>query len=124
MGKSDNFSEWYNDVVEKAGLIDKRYPIKGMDVWRPYGWAVMRAMDAFTRAEMERTGHGEVMFPVFIPKTEFMKEAEQIKGFGGEVYWVTKGGDNDLDIPLVIRPTSETAMYPMFSLWILSLIHI
>ncbi len=120
MGKVDNFSEWYNDVIERADLIDKRYPIKGMDVWRPYGWSVMRAIDGFTREEMARTGHQEVMFPVFIPKTEFMKEADQIKGFGGEVYWVTKGGNNDLDVPLVVRPTSETAMYPMFSLWVRS----
>ena len=117
MTKAGDFSEWYNDIVERAELIDKRYPIKGMDVWRPYGWSIMRSIDTFTRAEMDHTGHDEVMFPVFIPEKEFMKEAEQIKGFGGEVYWVTKGGDNDLDEPLVIRPTSETAMYPMFALW-------
>jgi prolyl-tRNA synthetase len=69
---------------------------------------------------MKRTKHDEVQFPLFIPQTEFNKEAEQIKGFGSEVYWVTKGGDNELDIPLVVRPTSETAMYPMFSLWVRS----
>jgi prolyl-tRNA synthetase len=120
MGKMDNFSEWYNDIIEKADLIDKRYPIKGMDVWRPYGLAVMRAIDRFTHTEMARTNHQEVQFPLLIPQTEFNKEADQIKGFGGEVYWVTKGGNNDLDIPLVVRPTSETAMYPMFSLWVRS----
>ena len=120
MGKTDNFSEWYNDIIEKAALIDKRYPIKGMDVWRPYGLSVMRAIDRFIHDEMRRTDHQEVQFPLFIPQTEFNKEAEQIKGFGGEVYWVTKGGDNDLDMPLVVRPTSETAMYPMFSLWVRS----
>ena len=120
MGKTDNFSEWYNDIIEKAALIDKRYPIKGMDVWRPYGLSVMRAIDRFIHDEMRRTDHQEVQFPLFIPQTEFNKEAEQIKGFGGEVYWVTKGGENDLDIPLVVRPTSETAMYPMFSLWVRS----
>ena len=120
MGKQDNFSEWYNELVEKADLIDKRYPIKGMDVWRPYGLSVMRAIDRYVHDEMRRTHHQEVEFPVFIPQTEFNKEADQIKGFGGEVYWVTRGGDNELDIPLVVRPTSETAMYPMFSLWVRS----
>ncbi|HVL49084.1 MAG TPA: proline--tRNA ligase [Candidatus Thermoplasmatota archaeon] len=120
MGKSDNFSEWYNDIVEKADLIDKRYPIKGLDVWRPYGLAAMRAIDRFIHEEMQRTKHDEVEFPLFIPKTEFQKEADQIKGFGSEVYWVTHGGDNELDIPLVVRPTSETAMYPMFALWVRS----
>lgn len=118
--KQDNFSEWYNDIIEKADLIDKRYPIKGMDVWRPYGLSVMRAIDDAIRAGMRRTGHQEVEFPLLIPQSEFNKEADQIKGFGGEVYWVTKGGENDLDIPLVVRPTSETAMYPMFALWVRS----
>ncbi|HWH08264.1 MAG TPA: proline--tRNA ligase [Candidatus Thermoplasmatota archaeon] len=118
--KQENFSEWYNDIIEKADLIDKRYPIKGMDVWRPYGLSVMHAIDDLIREGMRRTGHQEVEFPLLIPQSEFNKEADQIKGFGGEVYWVTKGGENDLDIPLVVRPTSETAMYPMFSLWVRS----
>ena len=118
--KTENFSEWYNDIIEKADLIDKRYPIKGMDVWRPYGLSVMRAIDDIIRVGMRRTSHQEVEFPLLIPQGEFNKEADQIKGFGGEVYWVTKGGDNDLEIPLVVRPTSETAMYPMFSLWVRS----
>jgi prolyl-tRNA synthetase len=118
--KQDTFSEWYNEIIEKADLIDKRYPIKGMDVWRPYGMSVMRAIDRYIHDEMRRTEHEEVQFPLFIPQSEFNKEAEQIKGFGGEVYWVTKGGENELDIPLVVRPTSETAMYPMFSLWVRS----
>lgn len=118
--KQENFSEWYNDIIEKADLIDKRYPIKGMDVWRPYGLSVMRAIDEAIRDGMRRTSHQEVEFPLLIPQSEFNKEADQIKGFGGEVYWVTKGGENDLDVPLVVRPTSETAMYPMFSLWVRS----
>lgn len=118
--KQDNFSEWYNEIIEKADLIDKRYPIKGMDVWRPYGLSVMRAIDTAIRDGMRRTNHQEVEFPLLIPQSEFNKEADQIKGFGGEVYWVTKGGESDLDIPLVVRPTSETAMYPMFALWVRS----
>ena len=118
--KQENFSEWYNEIIEKADLIDKRYPIKGMDVWRPYGLSVMRAIDDAIRVGMRRTSHQEVEFPLLIPQSEFNKEADQIKGFGGEVYWVTKGGNNDLDVPLVVRPTSETAMYPMFALWIRS----
>ncbi|MHB8585955.1 MAG: proline--tRNA ligase [Thermoplasmatota archaeon] len=120
MGKADDFSAWYNDVIEKADLIDKRYPVKGMDVWRPYGLSIMRSIDDFTRKEMRRTKHDEVQFPLLIPQTEFQKEADQIKGFGGEVYWVTQGGESPLDIPLVVRPTSETAMYPMFALWVRS----
>jgi len=115
-----NFSEWYNDVIEKADLSDKRYPIKGMNVWKPYGWKAMRQIDDLIRDEMERTDHGEVHFPLLIPQTEFAKEGDHIKGFDAEVYWVTKGGLNELDVPLLLRPTSETAMYPMFNLWIRS----
>ncbi|MCL1984700.1 MAG: proline--tRNA ligase [Methanomassiliicoccaceae archaeon] len=120
MGKDDNFSEWYNDIVEKANLSDKRYPIKGMNVWTPYGWKIMRYVDDLIRKELDATGHDEVCFPLMIPETEFKKEKEHIKGFDSEVYWVTHAGLNELDVRLVIRPTSETAMYPMFSLWVRS----
>ena len=61
--KSD-FNAWYPAIVEIAELVDKRYPIKGMDVWRPYGWKAMRCIDALTHREMERTDHEEVCFPL------------------------------------------------------------
>lgn len=119
LDKSD-FSVWYNDVVEVANLSDKRYPIKGMNVWTPYGWKIMQLIDSVIRRECDATDHDEVSFPLLIPKTEFQKEADHIKGFDAEVYWVTHGGLNELDVPMLLRPTSETAMYPMFSLWIRS----
>ena len=120
MKKNENFGEWYNEIVDTAELSDKRYPIKGMNVWTPYGWKIMMMIDSFTRRELNATGHDEVNFPLLIPETEFKKEKDHIKAFDGEVYWVTKGGENELDVPLVVRPTWETAMYPMFSLWIRS----
>ncbi|HKM14079.1 MAG TPA: proline--tRNA ligase [Candidatus Methanomethylophilaceae archaeon] len=120
MKKNENFGEWYNEIVETAGLCDKRYPVKGMNVWTPYGWRIMTLIDSYTRRELDATGHGEVNFPLLIPETEFKKEKDHIKGFDSEVYWVTKAGDNELDVPLVLRPTSETSMYPIFSLWIRS----
>lgn len=119
-GKRENFSEWYNEVIENAGLIDKRYPIKGMDVWMPYGMEVRNLLDGLIRGEMRRTKHKEYTFPLLIPKNEFQKEADHIEGFDAQVFWVTHGGRNELDVPLVVRPTSETAMYPMFSLWVRS----
>ncbi|EQD76074.1 prolyl-tRNA synthetase, partial [mine drainage metagenome] len=70
--------------------------------------------------EIEATGSDAVEFPALIPSTEFAKEAEHIQGFNAQVYWVTKGGLAELDVPLVLRPTSETAMYPIFSLWVRS----
>ncbi|MDR0791268.1 MAG: proline--tRNA ligase [Methanomassiliicoccaceae archaeon] len=120
MEKDTNFNEWYNEIVEKAGLSDKRYPIKGMNVWTPYGWKIMRNIDEYIRRELDATGHDEVCFPLLIPETEFKKEKDHIKGFDSEVYWVTHAGLNELDVKLVVRPTSETAMYPMFSLWVRS----
>jgi prolyl-tRNA synthetase len=120
MKKSENFSEWYGEIVEVAGLTDKRYPIKGMNVWTPYGWKLMRLIDCAIRNEMEETGHSEVCFPLLISEEQFAKEAEHIKGFGDEVYWVTRAGGEDLEVKLLLRPTSETAMYPIFSLWVRS----
>ncbi|MGB1697622.1 MAG: proline--tRNA ligase, partial [Thermoplasmatota archaeon] len=120
--KSEDFMEWYNEVVELAELTDKRYPIKGMNIWRPFGQKIMSRIDNFTRAEMERTGHDEVNFPLMIPEKLFMKEADQIKGFGGEVFWVDRAGNNELPDGerWVVRPTSECAMYEIFPLWIRS----
>ena len=120
MRKEEDFSEWYNGLIERAELADKRYPIKGMNVWRPYGWGIMKLIDHALREEFDVTGHEEVQFPVLVPETEFEKEAQHVKGFEEDVFWVTRGGSNELDVKLVLRPTSETAMYPMFKLWIRS----
>ena len=118
--KEIKFDEWYNEVVEKAGLCDKRYPIKGMNVWLPYGWELMNGIDSIIRKEMKRTNHKEVYFPLLIPESFFKREEEHIKGFSQEVFWVTHAGKNELEEKMLLRPTSETAMYPIFSLWIRS----
>jgi prolyl-tRNA synthetase len=118
--KKNAFIDWYLAVVEGANLSDKRYPVKGMNVWTPYGFRARRNLDAILIREIEATGSEALEFPALIPATEFAKEAEHIKGFDAQVYWVTKGGISDLDIPLALRPTSETAMYPVFALWVRS----
>jgi prolyl-tRNA synthetase len=118
--KSEDFNEWYNEIVELADLCDKRYPIKGMNIWRPYGWKLMNHIDRLIREEMVKTNHQEVCFPLLIPESFFKKEEEHIEGFGKEVFWVTHAGVNELEERWLLRPTSETAMYPIFSLWIRS----
>ena len=118
--KTEDFNEWYNEIVELSDLCDKRYPIKGMNVWRPYGWKLMTHVDRLIREEMEKTNHQEVSFPLLIPESSFKKEEEHIEGFGGEVYWISHAGLNKLEERWLLRPTSETAMYPIFSLWIRS----
>ncbi|MDS0257099.1 proline--tRNA ligase [Thermoplasmatales archaeon AK] len=115
-----NFSEWYNEIIEISGLSDKRYPIKGMNVWLPYGLKAMQRIDTIIRESVDSKGFQEVSFPVLITRDQLAVEFEHIRGFENEVYWVTKGGREKLDIELALRPTSEAAMYGMFSLWIRS----
>lgn len=115
----ENFSEWYNELLKAAEIVDVRYPVKGMSVWYPLGFALRRNVYNLMRKLLD-VDHLETQFPLLIPETEFMKEAEHIKGFEEEVYWVTNGGTTPLDVKLALRPTSETAIYPMFKLWIRS----
>jgi prolyl-tRNA synthetase len=118
--KNGAFIDWYLEVVERSQLSDKRYPVKGMNVWTPYGLRTRRLLDATIIREIEATGSEAVEFPTLIPETEFGKEREHIKGFDREVFWVTRGGATTLEIPLVLRPTSESAIYPVFALWVRS----
>ncbi|MCI4349117.1 MAG: proline--tRNA ligase [Thermoplasmata archaeon] len=118
--KSSAFIDWYLAVVEAAGLSDKRYPVKGMNVWTPYGFLARRQLDRVMSREIEATASRPVEFPTLIPANEFQKEGEHIKGFDAQVFWVTKGGSTELDMPLALRPTSETAIYPVFALWVRS----
>ena len=113
------FSEWYNDILWQAEIMDVRYPVKGVYVWFPHGFAIRKATYGILRELLDRD-HEETLFPLLIPEQEFMKEAEHIKGFEEEVYWVTHGGTTKLDVPLALRPTSETAIYPMYALWVRS----
>src|SRR5512136_1184915 len=115
----ESFSEWYHELLMTAEIVDNRYPVKGMCVWFPFGFALKKNVYAIIR-ELLDPDHQESQFPLLIPEGEFMKEAQHIKGFEDEVYWVTCGGTAPLEVKLALRPTSETAIYPMFKLWIRS----
>jgi len=118
--KKEDFSEWYNEIVEISGLSDKRYPVKGMNVWLPYGMKIMREIDSIIRKEVEAHEIQEVSFPVLITRDQLSVEFEHVKGFENQLYWVTRGGNDKLDVEMALRPTSEAAMYGMFALWIRS----
>src|SRR3989338_3801904 len=118
-GKSD-FGKWYLEVVRKCGIIDQRYPVKGFPVYMPWGMFVTKQVIHSLENELEKTGHKPVNFPVVIPESSLKKEKEHVKGFEKEVFWITHAGENKLEERLFLRPTSETAMYPMYSLWIRS----
>lgn len=117
--EKSNFSEWYNELLLMAEIMDVRYPVKGLYVWFPFGFDIRKRTYALMRELLDKD-HKEALFPLLIPENEFMKEAEHIKGFENEVYWVTHGGINELDVKLAIRPTSETAIYPMYKVWVRS----
>ena len=117
--KSENFSEWYNQVILKAELADFS-PVKGCMVIRPYGYAIWENIQGFLDRRIKETGHENAYFPLFIPETFFKKEAEHVEGFSPEVAWVTHGGDKKLSEKLAIRPTSETIINYMYSQWIRS----
>ncbi|MEB3755696.1 MAG: proline--tRNA ligase [Desulfurococcales archaeon] len=115
------FSKWFDDVLENGEFYDYgRYPVKGMGIWMPYGFQLRRRIIELIRKELDETGHEEVLFPLLIPETLLRKEKEHIRGFEDEVYWVTHGGLEPLDIKLALRPTSETSITYMESLWIKS----
>ena len=115
----ENFSEWFHDILEEANITDSRYPIKGMAIWMPYGFKIRKYTTEILKKLLDKD-HEEVLFPMLVPESELAKEGIHVKGFEDEVYWVTKGGQRELNEQLALRPTSETAIYPMYALWIRS----
>lgn len=118
--KNENFSEWFTEVVAKAELADIRFNVKGFLVFQPNSVLVMEKMYDYMERSLRKKGHKPYWFPTLIPESNFKKESSHISGFTPEVFWVTQGGEKDLEERLALRPTSETAFYQMFALWIRS----
>ncbi len=120
--KSEDFSEWYTQVINKAELSDIRYNVKGFIVFRPWSVLSMELMYDFLEDELQEKGHSPVWLPAVIPESNFKKESEHIEGFSAEVFWITEAGSDSkkLEEKLALRPTSETAIYSVFPLWIRS----
>lgn len=118
--KSDNFSEWYSQIVKESELADLRYNIKGFLVFQPWSVLCMEKMYYYLEKALQRKGHKPYFFPALIPEQNFKKESDHLEGFTPEVFWVTEMGNKKLDEKLALRPTSETAFYQMFNLWIRS----
>jgi prolyl-tRNA synthetase len=118
--KGKDFSGWYNEILSRAEIVDKRYPIKGMDVLLPYGYGMHENIMKGLERILNENEHQKLLMPSLIPEEEFKKEAQHVKGFEGEVFWVTHGGLRELDMRLLLRPTSEVPLYHMFALWIRS----
>lgn len=116
----ENFSEWFNETITEGEIMDIQYPVKGLYVWKPHGLKLRNNTMDIIKGLLEDSGHEEALFPLLIPRTIFQKEAEHIRGFEDEVYWVTHGGKKELNVDLALRPTSETSIYPMLNRWIRS----
>ncbi len=117
--KSEDFSEWYTQVVLKAELADYA-PVKGFMVLRPYGYAIWERIREYFDYRITKLGHKNAYFPALIPESLLRKEAEHFKGFVPEVFWVTQAGNDTIGERLAIRPTSETIVYASYSKWVRS----
>jgi len=117
--RSESYSDWYVDIVLKAQLADYS-PVKGTMVIRPRGYALWERMQAALDRMFKETGHVNAYFPLLIPESFIKKEAEHVEGFAPELAVVTHGGGEELEEPLVIRPTSETIIWSMYKKWIQS----
>src|ERR1700694_2951588 len=117
--RSEDFSEWYNQLVLRAELADYA-PVRGCMIVRPYGWALWENITAQLDRRFKATGHVNAAFPLLIPQSFISKEQSHVAGFSPELAVVTHGGGEKLEEPLVIRPTSETIIGWAYSKWIQS----
>ena len=117
--RTEDFAQWYTDVVIKNDMADYS-DVKGCMVIKPYGYAVWELMQQQMDQRFKETGHVNAYFPLLIPESMLMREAEHVEGFAPEVAWVTQGGSETLNERLAIRPTSETIIGTMYAKWIQS----
>lgn len=117
--KSVDYSQWYVDVIKKADMVDYA-PMKGFMVMRPYSFRMWEFIQQAMNSRFEATGHENAYFPLLIPESLLLKEADHVEGFSAEVAWVTMGGSEVLPERLAVRPTSETIIGAMYARWIQS----
>ncbi len=118
--KSENFSEWYLEIVRKAGFVDQRAPIKGMDVFAPWGYAAWEQFVKVADGMFKENGVKNCYFPMLIPVSFYKREAKHFEGFNPELVKITEVNGEKLKDPIALRTTSETIIYHMFSQWIRS----
>ncbi len=117
--RSEDFAEWYNQLVLRAELADYA-PVRGCMIVRPYGWTLWEHMQQALDKRFKATGHLNAAFPLLIPRSFIDKEKSHVAGFSPELAVVTIGGGEKLEEPLVIRPTSETIIGFAYAKWIQS----
>lgn len=118
--RATDYSQWYLDIVQQADMADYAELVRGCIVFKATGYAIWEAMQRGLDDRIKATGHSNVYFPLLIPKSLLMKEAEHVEGFAPEVAEVTRAAGEDLPEPYVIRPTSETIIGYFYSKWVRS----
>jgi prolyl-tRNA synthetase len=116
--RAKDYSQWYLDIVRNADLADYAEVVRGCIVFKPTGYAIWEAIQRSLDDRIKETGHENAYFPLLIPKSFIMKEAEHVEGFAPELLEVTKIGDTVLADPYVIRPTSETIIGHFYAQWV------
>src|ERR1700722_2298255 len=117
--KSADLSAWYTAVCLRAQLVSYS-PVRGCVVLRPYGFGLWENLQRELDGRFKATGHENAYFPLLIPESLLIREAEHVEGFAPEVAWVTQGGNEQLTERLTIRPTSEVVIGVMYAEWLQS----
>src|SRR5207302_9741878 len=117
--QSEDFPGWYQAVVRDADMAENSLA-RGTMVVKPYGWAIWERIQAAMDERIKATGHQNLQFPLFIPYRLLEREAQHVEGFAPEVAVVTHAGGEELEEPLVVRPTSETIIWATYARWIQS----
>lgn len=112
--QKEDFAQWYTDVCRKAELMDYS-DVKGFIIYRPYGYAIWENIQKYLDARFKEKGHENVYMPLVIPTSLFQKEKDHIEGFAPETLVATLGGNQKIEDPLIIRPTSEVLFCDHFA---------
>jgi prolyl-tRNA synthetase len=117
--QSTDFPAWYAEVVRRADLAEHS-SVRGSMVIKPYGYAIWELLQRALDDRIKATGHDNLYFPLLMPLSVLAREADLVEGFAPQVALVTEAGGSKLEEPLVIRPTSEAAIWSTYSRWIQS----
>lgn len=118
--RDKDYSQWYLDIVQQAQLADYAEVVRGCIVFKPTGYAIWERMQRELDDRIKATGHENAYFPLLIPKSFILKEAEHVEGFAPELIEVTRIGREELPDPYIVRPTSETIIGYFYAKWVRS----
>lgn len=117
--KNLDFSRWYQQILTKGEMLEY-YDVSGCYILRPASYSIWEKIHVYFDERIKSIGVQNAYFPMFVSAKVLEKEKDHIEGFAPEVAWVTRAGKSELEEPIAIRPTSETAMYPYYAKWIRS----